>query len=103
MNRISRYGSAMALVATLLVPLAMPAVAQTPCFADYKAKRDAPLRLHYGVMQLPIEACAPAAARAVVARRLAAAGWELLSVVSLFGPEGIEPRRADAGEYFLAF
>ena len=91
----------------LLLPLlallaAQPAAAA--CFADYKAKQDPPLRLHYGVIELPEAACASAeAARDEVARRIAGEGWELLNVVGLFGPEGLDRRRADAGAYFLRY
>jgi hypothetical protein len=74
------------------------------CYADYKAKQDAPLRLAYGVAELPDSGCGGAdAAAAVLAPRLAAAGWTLLSVVSLFGPEGLEERRASAGDHFLRY
>lgn len=90
----------LALAATLAV-LALPA--QAACFADYKAKQDNPLRLHYGVIELPDAACNPGAARAEAARRLAAQGWTLLNVVSVFGSEGLEGRKANAGAHFLRY
>ncbi len=37
-------------LATLALVLAGPAAAE--CYADYKAKRDEPLQLHYGVAQV---------------------------------------------------
>ena len=37
------------LTAALLV---IATTAQATCFADYKAKRDDPLRLHYGVAEI---------------------------------------------------
>jgi hypothetical protein len=43
------------------------------------------------------------AAAAVLAPRLAAAGWTLLAVLSLFGPEGLEERKASAGDHFLRY
>ena len=79
--------------------LALPAHAE--CYADYKAKQDDPLRLHYGVAQ--VSACDKAAAEAELAGRLAAAGWTVLNVLSVFGPEGLEERKASAAEYFLRF
>lgn len=88
----------LALAATLAA-LALPA--QAACFADYKAKQDGPLRLHYGVMQLPDNACANPAAE--VRARLAAQGWILLNIVSTFGPEGLDARRANAGPHFLRY
>ena len=41
--------------AMALIGLALPADAA--CYADYKAKQDAPLRLHYGVAQVSDAAC----------------------------------------------
>lgn len=84
--------------AVLLSPPAQAA----ECYADYKAKQDNPLRLHYGVMALG-GPCNKAAARAEIASRLRAAGWTLLSVQSVFGPEGLQARKSDAGPYFLSF
>ena len=83
-----------------LLALASPAHAQ--CYADYKAKQDNPLRLHYGVVQLQ-GTCSRGAARSEVASRIARGGWTLLNVVSVFGPEGLNERRDSAGPYFLRF
>ncbi|APG48628.1 hypothetical protein [Phaeobacter porticola] len=79
-----------------------PPVAAAECYADYKAKQDAPLRLHYGVIQLG-GACRKPAAKAEISGRLSAAGWTLLNVLSIFGPDGLDQRKADAGSYFLRF
>ena len=88
----------------LAVLLAAALPAQAACYADYKAKRDNPLRLHYGVMELPESACASrAAAEEAVRSRLSGADWELLNVVGLFGDEGLEQRRESAGDFFLRF
>ena len=80
--------------------MAFPATAA--CFADYKAKRDNPLRLHYGVVEVT-GACTVQAARAEIAQRIARDGWQLLNVVSVFGPEGLAERKESAGTYFLRF
>jgi hypothetical protein len=78
--------------------------AKAACYADYKAKRDNPLRLHYGVMELPDSACGSrSAAEAAVRSRLSGSGWELLNVVGLFGEDGLEQRRESAGDFFLRF
>jgi hypothetical protein len=87
-------------IVVFLLLLASPASAE--CYADYKAKQDDPLRLHYGVIAVPDDACTPAAAAAVVAGRLAD-GWELLEVTSTFGPDGLEERRERAADYFLRY
>jgi len=81
---------------------ALPASAA--CYADYKAKMDNPLKLHYGVAQIPNGACrSPKAAATSIAPRLAAAGWTLLNVVSVFSDDGLNGRKANAGPYFLRF
>jgi uncharacterized membrane protein len=84
---------------------ALAGQASAECYADYKAKQDDPLRLHYGVAQVSDAACAggPGAAEGELAGRLAAGGWTLLNVLSVFGPEGLGERKASAGEYFLRF
>ena len=93
----------------LLIPLlALALVATAPqaraaeCYADYKAKQDNPLNLHYGVIQLS-GPCEQGAARQEIAARLAPVGWTLLNVISVFGPEGLQQRKANAGSYFLRF
>lgn len=83
-----------------LLGFAAPAHAQ--CYADYKAKQDNPLRLHYGVVQLQ-GPCQASAARSEIAARIARGGWTLLNVVSVFGPEGLNERKDSAGPYFLRF
>ena len=89
------------LAAALLSVLA--GAAQAECYADYKAKQDNPLRLHYGVMDVPDAACSRRDAARVIAPRLASAGWTLLNVISTFGPEGLDERKASAGPFFRAF
>ncbi len=90
--------------AALALLLFLPAAAAAECYADYKAKREPPLRLHYGVIALPDAACASrAVAAAEIAGRLRAAGWELLDVMTVFGPEGLAERQADAGAFFLRY
>ena len=79
-------------------------VAAAECYADYKAKKDNPLRLHYGVVQLPNPACRDRnRAVALISKRIAVGGWQLLNVMSVFGPEGLDSRRNSAGQFFLKF
>ncbi len=89
----------LALAAALALP--SPTLA-AECYADYKAKQDNPLRLHYGVIQLQ-GPCKRRAAQAEVSARLASGGWTLLNVMSVFGPEGLNQRRANAGSFYLRF
>lgn len=77
--------------------------AQAACYADYKASKDNPLRLHYGVIELPDSACDPGRAEREATGRLRDAGWKLLGVMSVFGPEGLDERRESAGDFFLRY
>ena len=93
----------------LMKPLALVAAmafalpASAACYAEYKASKDDPLRLHYGVMEVPDSACDAGTAEADLRGRLRADGWKLLNVMSVFGPEGLEERKASAGEYYLRY
>lgn len=91
------------LIATAALALALASPASAACYADYKAKQDNPLRLHYGVAELPDSACDKRGAKAALAPRLANQGWTLLNVLSIFGPDGLAERKASAGDYFLRF
>ena len=93
--------------APFLAVLALVAITAAPagaaCYADYKAKKDDPLRLHYGVAEVSDAACDPSSASSELAPRLANAGWTLLNVMSTFGPEGLDERKASAGDNFLRY
>lgn len=91
----------LSLATGLALTLAVPA--QAACYADYKAKQESPLRLHYGVVKLPDSACSGNRARANVQQRLAANGWELLKIVSTFDDSGLASRKSSAGGFFLKF
>lgn len=89
------------IAAALALGLALPAQA-AGCFADYKAKQDNPLRLHYGVAQIN-GPCDRNSAASELAPRLAARGWTLLNVVSVFGEDGLSSRKDSAGPNYLRF
>ena len=86
----------------ILLALFAATSAQAACYADYKAKRDNPLRLHYGVTQLG-DTCTPEAAQAKLQPLLAADGWTLLTVLGVFDETGLEERKASAGDNFLRY
>lgn len=89
-----------------LLPTRTAGTQSAGCYADYKAKKDGPLRLHYGVAKLSDSTCGPdlpRSASATLSSRLAADGWRLLTVLSIFGPEGLEGRKDSAGTYFLRY
>ena len=89
------------ILAAALAAVAAPASAA--CYADYRAQRDNPFGLHYGVIEIPDNACSAGAAAPVIARRIASDGWQLLQVISVFDDSGLDARRSDAGDYFLRF
>lgn len=75
--------------------------ADAACYVHYKAKRDDPLKLHYGVMEFPAGPCNNRASE--VARRIAVDGWELLTVMGELSEEEAMKRKADAGAFFLRY
>lgn len=85
--------------------IVMAAPAHAACYIDYKAKQDDPLRLHYGVLQIrDDDACtSQQRLRAEAADRLAAQGWQLLNVMSVFDQSGLAERKTNAGQYYLRF
>jgi len=90
-----------ALISALVLIVAAGA-ARADCYADYKAKQDDPLRLHYGVVQV-LGDCTVANAADQLTPDLAADGWQLLEIVSLFEEDGLEERRDSAGSYYLRY
>ncbi|MDW4498314.1 hypothetical protein R5H30_10015 [Sulfitobacter sp. D35] len=88
-------------VFALVLVFTSGATASAECFADYKAKRDKPLRLHYGVAQ--VSNCSRRGAQRELAPRLESAGWTLLNVVSVFDRSGLDERKESAGRFFLRF
>jgi hypothetical protein len=85
-----------------LTLLALSSAAQAACYVDYKAKRDDPLRLHYGVAEI-LGACNIEGATVELAPRLAADDWQLLSVEGVFDDAGLEEKEASAGDYYLRY
>lgn len=92
------------LIAPLVaLALSVPALpAHAACYADYKAKQDAPLRLHYGVAEIR-GACTKQNAAREIAPRLAKDGWTLLTILSTFDSAKLDEKRARAGDYFLRY
>lgn len=72
------------------------------CYADYKAKQEDPLRLHYGVAQIDGE-CSVGAAQQELPGKLTSDGWTLLNVLSVFDDAGLDKRKESAGDYFLRY
>lgn len=77
-------------------------IAQAACYADYKAKQDDPLRLHYGVAEVRGD-CSVRSAEGQLRDRLDDDGWQLLNVLGVFDDAGLEERKESAGEFFLRY
>ncbi len=90
------------LIASTIALVLAVSTAEAACYADYKAKQDNPLRLHYGVAQIQ-GACDTATASAELAPKLAADGWQLLTVLGVFDDAGLAERRESAGDYYLRY
>ncbi|MDQ7071834.1 MAG: hypothetical protein Q9M48_14065 [Rhodobacterales bacterium] len=76
--------------------------ATAECYADYKAKKGDPLKLHYGIAEISGD-CTVSAANTQLSQRLGAQGWTLLNVLSVFDASGLEERKQSAGAYYLRF
>jgi len=87
---------------SLLLLILGATTAQAACYADYKAKQDNPLRLHYGVAEVRGE-CAVSTAESQLRDRLAGDGWQLLNVLGVFDDTGLDERKDSAGEFFLRY
>jgi hypothetical protein len=84
--------------------LCLGAPLHAACYADYKASRDNPLKLHYGVIKIDTDPCAMSGkVKKLVAKRLNSSGWKLLKVQSVFDDSGLRQRKKDAGKFFLRF
>lgn len=88
-------------LAACLSALSVPAFAEQ-CFADYKAKKDDPLRLHYGVVELS-QGCSQKSAKSEIKHRISGDGWQLLNVLSVFGPEELAGKDQSAGKFYLRY
>ncbi|MBT0957813.1 hypothetical protein IV417_10465 [Alphaproteobacteria bacterium KMM 3653] len=86
--------------AALLALFAAPAGAA--CYADYKAKQDNPLQLHYGVARINGDCTKPAATKELRSR-IASQGWTLLTVLTVFDDSGLAQRKKSAGQYYLRY
>lgn len=87
----------------LIYAVFISSVADAACYASYKAKRDDPLKLHYGMMQLPDEQCNPKAATQALALRLLPHGWILLNLLTVSLNIPTPTQKENAGENFLRY
>jgi hypothetical protein len=85
-----------------LVAMALATQASAQCYADYKAKQDNPLRLQYGLIELPASACGSVnAATRYAAPVIARSGWTLLQIETILTRAQFDARSANAGAIHL--
>ncbi len=72
---------ALLISATLLALTA--SAASAACVAEYKAKRDKPLRLDHGTVTVQSNTCTKAGVESQVRSQLASRGWTLLTILSV--------------------
>ncbi len=71
------------LITAAIAAFALASPASAACFVQYKAKKDNPLRLDFGEMQVGVSDCSRQGVADSVAAALAARGWTLLTIVSV--------------------
>ena len=97
-NLMIRIAAAALFVGMASVPVS------AKCFADYKAKQQSPLQLHYGVIALADSICADRSkVEAEITDRISVGGWRLLNVMSVFGSDGLDKRKDSAGKFYLLY
>ena len=72
-----------ALIISALVWALAATTASAACVAEYKAKRDNPLRLDYGTVTVQGNNCTASGVQSAVRAQLASQGWTLLSILSV--------------------
>jgi hypothetical protein len=78
------------------------ALASGECYYLYKAKKNAPLQLHLGMMRIN-DTCSAGPHKTQLSDRLAQNGWKLMQIVKQY-PEidGVKFKN-DLGEFFLKY
>lgn len=72
------------------------------CFVLYKAKKDNPLKLHLGLMQVK-KNCLVKNLETTVSNRLNSSGWLLLKIVNITESIEKEKMKRDLGDYFFKY
>ncbi len=89
------------IIVTLVIFLTQSA--QAACYADYKAKQENPLKLHYGIMKFDSVECTTSIVQKKVALRLLPHGWTLLNLLTVSRKLPTTQRKENAGENFLRY
>ncbi len=76
--------------------------ARAECYYAYKAKKENPLQLHYGIIRVD-QSCSVPVNRSEIANRIVAGGWTLLVVLEPVSPDQLSTKKDEAGEFFLRY
>ena len=72
------------------------------CFVLYKAKKDNPLKLHLGLIQINSQ-CSNHDIEGITSKRLSSTGWKLLQIVKVSSNVDTKKMESDLGDYFLKY
>lgn len=84
--------------ALVLISLALPSAAAADCYVHYKAKRDRPYGLHYGIVQ--VSGSCPASPQRTVQSRISSGGWSILNIVKVTTARPSSSEIASAGSHY---
>lgn len=84
--------------AVLAVALAAPGAAAADCYVHYKAKRDVPYGLHYGIVR--VTGSCPSSPARTVQSQIASRGWALLGVVKVTTAPPTATEVSSAGPHY---
>ncbi|MEZ7812919.1 MAG: hypothetical protein ACI9O0_000156 [Paracoccaceae bacterium] len=91
------------LIPLIFVTLVFSAnIARAECYYAYKAKKDNPLQLHVGVIEV-VGSCAEALNKEALQQRLLGGGWSLLVVLGQVPQNELLTRKEQVGEFFLRY
>ncbi|WP_323769541.1 hypothetical protein [Antarctobacter sp.] len=84
--------------ALLLVTLALPSAAAADCYVHYKAKRNKPYGLHYGIVH--VSGSCPSSPQRTVQSRISSGGWSILNIVKVTTARPNSSEIASAGSHY---
>ena len=87
----------LALIAALAVP------AQAACYAEYRASRQNPVQLAYGVAEIRGGSCDAQSAAQYLQARLAQSGWTLQNVLSTVNSNAAPANSGYTGGHYLNY
>ncbi len=91
------------LILALAATLAMALPASAACYAEYRASRQNPVQLAYGIAEIRGGACNAQAAAQYLQARLAQSGWTLQNVLSTVTSNSAPANSGYTGGHYLSY